>query len=222
MTVPLASDLPTQQTERAFVSDLFHAISQPLTALECGLELSLRKDKSAAQLRARVETALVTAKLLHQRLLEARVLQDAAEPGDTHLPVAAGRLLLQLREDLLPVAKFAKVKLAVTCETAMVHGNEARLRNGFFHLLEFLLRACPTNHRVSIHAQRLSPTTFEVSFRNCESTKTDTPGLTKTADATDVSLRIAQRTFQAAGGDLVLTQNQFGRLAGYVRLRLAN
>ena len=140
MTPASPSDVTAKQTERALVSDLFHAISQPLTALECGLEVSLRRDRTAAQLRARVETALVAAKLLHQRLLEARVLQDAGEPGDTSVPMELESLLLQLQEDFLPIAESAKVSLAVQCETVMVRGNEARFRNGFFYLFEFLLR----------------------------------------------------------------------------------
>src|SRR5271165_2215554 len=118
MTAPSPSDLAAKQTERAFVSDLFHAISQPLTALECGLEVSLRSDKTATQLRARVKTALVAAKLLHQRLLEARALQDAGEPGDTSQAVAVETLLLQLREDFLPVAESAEVNLCLKCEAA--------------------------------------------------------------------------------------------------------
>jgi len=222
MTAPSPSDLAAKQTERAFVSDLFHAISQPLTALECGLEVSLRRDRTAAQLRARVESALVAAKLLHQRLLEARALQDAGEPGDTSVPVALERLLLQLQEDLLPVAESAKVNLAVKCETAMVRGNEARLRNGFFYLFEFLLRTCPSHHMVGIRAQRVSLTALEVSFSNDRPTRSETLKSRQAADPADLSLRIAQRTFQAASGDLVLTQNQSGQVAGYVRLLLAN
>lgn len=222
MTAAAASDLSAPQTERAFVSDLFHAISQPLTVLECGLEVSLRRDKTAAQFRDRVATALVAAKLLHQRLVEARALQDAAEPGDTCRPVAIAGLLLQLREDLLPVAKSAKIKLAVRCESAMVRGNEARFRNGFFHLFEFLLHNCPGTHLVNICAQRVDHTSFMVMFRNCAPSRIEKPESTPAAGPADLSLRIAQRTFQAAGGDLVLTQNQSGRVAGYVRLVLAN
>jgi hypothetical protein len=222
MTDASANDLPARHPERAFVSDLFHAVSQPLTALECGLELSLRRDKSAAEFRTRVETALVNAKLLHRRLLEARALQDATEPGDTSLPIAVKGLLLQLQEDLLPVAKSARVKLDVKCETAMVRGNETRLRNGFFYLLEFLLRTCPTNHRVSLRAQRVSLSAFEVSFKHCASARIETPDSTPAADPSDLSLRIAQRTFQAAGGGLVLAENQSRQVAGSVHLLLAN
>ena len=68
------------------ISEVFHGISQPLTALECGLELSLRYDKSSAQLRARVRAALESAQLLHQRVVELRRLLDAGNPDDTSAP----------------------------------------------------------------------------------------------------------------------------------------
>jgi hypothetical protein len=222
MTDTSASDQSAVQPERAFVSDLFHAVSQPLTALECGLELSLRRDQSAAEFRARVETALVNAKLLHRRLLEARALQDASEPGDTHAPVDLKGLVLQLHEDLLPVATSAQIKLDVKCEAATVHGNEARLRNGLFYLIEFLLRVCGSGQRVSIRAQRVSLTALEVSFRNSSPARIETPDSTPVAEPADLGLRIAQRTFRAAGGELVFTKNRTGQVAGYVRLLLAD
>ncbi len=220
MTVSLASDGFSEQTERDLVSELFHAISQPLTALECGLEASQRTDKTAAQLRARVASALVAARLLHQRLLEARAVQDAGEPGDTRLPVAVDALLLQLQEDFLPVAKSRKVKLDVKCETALVRGNEARFRSGFFHLLEYLLRNCPSHRAVSIRARRVSPSELEVGF-SYDSAPTGSLESGRAADPADLGLRIAQRTFQAAGGNLVLTKSKPGLVAVYVRLLFA-
>jgi hypothetical protein len=50
------------------VADIFHAMSQPRTALEVGLEISLWQDQDVAQLRARVGSALEIAQGLHQRL----------------------------------------------------------------------------------------------------------------------------------------------------------
>ena len=93
MTVRSACDLSSQQIEHALVSELFHAISQPLTALECGFEVSLRRDKTAVQFRTRVASALVAVQLLHQRLMEARALQDAGEPGDNLLSHRTERTL---------------------------------------------------------------------------------------------------------------------------------
>jgi len=219
MTLPPISSAVGQPLERVYFSDLLHAMSQPVTALECGLELALRKDTTAMQLRARLKTALVTARLLHQRLVEFQVLQNAGEPGDTSRPAAVEIILLQLREDFVPVARSAKVKLAVKCESAMVHGDEARLRNGFFHLFEFLLRMCSSHGNIRICAHTLSPSALQVNFSSDASTSIATP---EQPLAVDLDLRIARRTFQAAGGDLFLATLQPGKVAGCVRLLLAN
>lgn len=213
---------PVQPSEQSFVSELFHAISQPLTALECGLEVSLGRDKTAAELRARIETALASTKLLHQRLLEARALQDAGDPGDTRVPVDIEEVLLQVREDFLPLAESAHVGLSVKSDRVQVRGNEARLRNGLFHLFEFLLRITASHRTMEIHAERTSLSVLRLSFSNYEFANAGQLESTQAAEFSDVCLRIAQRTFQGAGGDLVLMRNQGGQVSGYACLMLTN
>jgi hypothetical protein len=53
-------------------AEILHAMSQPLTALEIGLEISLRQDKDFAQMRSRLEAALEIAQTLHARMVELR------------------------------------------------------------------------------------------------------------------------------------------------------
>ena len=62
--------LREQCGECELAAEIFHSLSQPLTALEVGLELSLRQDSDVAQLRWRLELALEIAQTLHKRLLE--------------------------------------------------------------------------------------------------------------------------------------------------------
>jgi len=54
------------------IADIVHALSQPLTALEVGLEISLRQDQDVAQLRSRLGSALAIAQTLRERLVELR------------------------------------------------------------------------------------------------------------------------------------------------------
>jgi len=131
-------------------------------------------------------------------------------------------LLSQLQEDFLLVADSAKVKLIVNCEPAMVHGNEARLRNGFFHLFAYLLRTCRAHRTVRIRGVRTRSGGLEVKFSNdgCTTSKAIEPA--EAVNPGDMGLRIAQRVFRAAGGDLVLKQDEFGKIAGHARLILAN
>jgi small-conductance mechanosensitive channel len=69
---------PSAFPKDEMLSEIFHTLSQPLTALECGMELSLRQDKTVKQLRTRMQTLLEITQLLHQRLLELRALRDQA------------------------------------------------------------------------------------------------------------------------------------------------
>src|SRR5271167_4848180 len=152
------------ETDRELLSEMIHGFSQPVTALECGLELSLCRDNDVAQLRARVESALTTTKILHQRVAEYRMLADAGDPGDTTEPVAIDRLLLQLREDFRPLADAAGVRGSVRCKPALVHGNCTRLRDGFFHLFEFLIGDSPPHHSIELRAVGTRARSLTVRF----------------------------------------------------------
>ena len=63
------------------LSDIFHGLSQPLTTLECGLELGLRYDTTVAQFRNRLSVLLEAARVMHQQLVELRALQQERRPG---------------------------------------------------------------------------------------------------------------------------------------------
>jgi len=203
--------------ENAFVSEVLHDLSQPLTALECGLELSLRQDKTVADLRNRMETLLEAAQLLRRRMLELRALQDAADAGNTTVPVAINVLLESLREEFSPVAELAQISLLVKCRPARAYGNAERLRNGFFHLLEFLMRRCPSGGSVALAGRRGSAATMEISFRagSGQGGGRAEPGVIPR----DLEWRIAQRTFVATGGRMDMLPAEAGAMAGVVTLR---
>ena len=67
------------------LSDIFHELSQPLTTLECGLELALRNDTTVAQLRKRLRVLLEAAQELHQKLLELRAKQQKRESSEREM-----------------------------------------------------------------------------------------------------------------------------------------
>jgi len=216
-----ASDRLATDGDSDLLSEVFHGISQPLTALECGLELSLRQDTDSVQLRARVKAALESAQEMHQRVVELRMLLDAENPGDTSAPVALDGLLRQLGDDFGSLAEATQVRLFVRCKPALVHGNADRLRSGFFHLFEFLIRRSLPHRTVRVSA---SPTThgfFKVRFAVLRNFSHADSLPTHAATASDLGLRIAQRTFQACGGELALKLNTPGAVNGRVLLQLA-
>lgn len=63
-------------------ADVLHGLSQPLTTLECGLELAIGHDTTIAQVRCRLKVLLEAARALHQRLIELRALAVESSPVD--------------------------------------------------------------------------------------------------------------------------------------------
>ena len=141
-------------------SEIVHNLSQPLTALQCSLELSLFRDQTVNELRASVEAALENAECLRQRLRMLRELDQADDPGDLSLPIELNGLLRELREELLPLFESAgqQFELHLECGTLPVLGNQTKLMRALFYFLEYLFRysakeatlslgVCPTRQR---------------------------------------------------------------------------
>jgi len=127
---------------RRLVSDLFHALSQPLTSLCCSLELTLQQSPTPEQYRESVSRALAQAEHVSWLVTGIRELFDAGEAG-------AGGEVLELQaavqsaaSDLLPVAESAGVRISFLPRSACPVRFEAqRLRQGLFHLLGFAVSA---------------------------------------------------------------------------------
>ena len=128
--------------ERSFVSEIFHTLSQPLTALQCSLELSLLRDTSADELRTSIAAALENAESLRQRLMLVRGLNDADDPGDITRPVDLSALLGGLQEEMAPLFESAgqEFQLTLPAGDVKVYGNQVKLTRALFYLLEYLFR----------------------------------------------------------------------------------
>jgi signal transduction histidine kinase len=204
---PVADSAPQEvASHRSFVSDVFHKLSQPLTALHCSLELSLARDETTEEYRASVEAALENAERLRQSLLLMRELSDADDPGNISLPVALHKLLLDLREDLLPVFESAGVDLDVTCDAVQVRGNEANLTRAFFYLLEYLQRTSPRSS-LNVYVQQKNRQQVEIRITLFSAVPAADSGADLCDPASAGALEIARRTFRAVGGDLVLVES---------------
>ena len=204
---PVAESPPRNLAgQGSFVSDVLHKLSQPLTALQCSLELSLARGQASEDFRASVEAALENAERLRQSVLLLRELSDADDPGDISAPVPLQELLQELQQDFLPVCESAGGCLTVSCDPMQVRGNGAKLRRAFFYLLEYLLR--------SSRQRSLSVTVEQTKERRAEIRMTFSGVKLAVAPANDGSdststgeLEIARRTLRAVGGDLELVES---------------
>ena len=111
-----SSQTPKQlEARRESISEAFHSFNQPLTALHCGLELCLLKERTGEEYRERIEDALGNAGTVLQLSKAVRELVEAVDPGEELQPVGLQPLLSTLSEELSVVAEAAVVVLKSSC-----------------------------------------------------------------------------------------------------------
>jgi len=216
---PVAGFMEERGGQHELISDVFHQLSQPLTALQCSLELALIRDRTSEEYRTSVQAALQNAERLRQSLLLLRELSDADDPGDISAPVDLQRLLFDLREDFLPVFESAGARFNLVCNAVHVRGNGAKLMRAFFYLLEHLLHApSPTCLEIDVETNsQQAEIRMTVSRAEPDVVPPDEP----IEPISEGQLKIARRTFRAAGGDLVLAESAARRSVWVASLRLS-
>ncbi len=193
-------------SQRNFMSDTFHTLSQPLTALHCSLELSLARDRTCEEFRASVEAALQNAERLRHSLQLLRELRDADDPGEISGSVELRQLLLELREDLLPVFESSGRDFDVVCNPVLIQGNKNKLTRGFLYLLEYLLRSSPRDS-LSIRVEQAEGRQVRISI-TLSGAGSSTAEADQLCEPTKVGeVEIARRTLRAVGGDLVFVSS---------------
>jgi hypothetical protein len=198
---------PDQQLalQRSLISEVFHNLSQPLTALHCSLDLALRRDRTVEELQGSIQAALEDAERLRQRLLLVRSLSDATDPGDLSRPTDLAELFRELQQDMLPLFESAGKRLEVQIEgePIPVRGNKLRLIRSLFCFLEYLYGYSQAGALLSIHIAR--------GHRQCAEIKIAAPGSLPLGPDDDpkagpysCEIEMIRRTFKAAGGDFSL------------------
>lgn len=205
---PSAQDVAA---EKALISEIFHDLSQPVTALQCLLELSLRRDKSIADLRTTIEKALENADRLRRRLVLIRALNAAGDPGDLRQTADLNQMLRDLHADMLPlfVSGERELSLKLCRRPAMIRGEGSRLRQALFCFLEWLFRYSLPNSstRVSITvtAEQQAEICIEAHASLSASAHETGPGLCP------FEVEMARRTFGAFGGEFLEASTKHGR-----------
>ncbi len=217
MSAAAAAAAPELASRQDFASDVYHDLSQPLTAMHCSLELALLRDQTVEEFRASVEAALQNAERLRQKLLLLRELSDAEYPGDVS-PLALDRLLQQLREDMLPLFEFAGRSFELACEPVQVPANEAKLTRGFFYLLEFLLRCASPSCDLRLHGRRTGQQQLEICIEGCGARAETGRSECLLEPNWSGELEIARRTFRAIAGEIVWMDSD--GLPGFWTVRL--
>jgi signal transduction histidine kinase len=211
------------EVQHSFLSEIVHNLSQPLTALQCSLELSLFRDQTVNELRASVEAALENAECLRQRLRMLRELNQADDPGDLSLPIELNGLLRELREELLPLFESAgqQFELHLECGTLPVLGNQTKLMRALFYFLEYLFRYSAKEATLSLGVCPTRQRQAEISIATSSCLPVGSAVENEPGSQCSCEIEIARRSFRAAGGDFALISSASGQSLWKATLPLA-
>ena len=124
--------------ERSPLAQLLHALNQPLTGLQCSMEVALAASRTAEQyVRGLQDNLELTARM--RSLVEAiRAVTDLAEENNPAEAVDLNAVLRATLEDLAPVAELKSVRITFDCPSGHVHAMAGSriLRDAVFRLID--------------------------------------------------------------------------------------
>jgi len=207
-----ALELGVAERQR-LIADLFHALSQPITALRCSLESALHGSRATAPSAENLQTALEHAERIARLAGGIRQLLEADDPGDERV---AFPLEISLREavvEMQPIAEAARVRMQLRCASpCRVVAEPQRMRQGWFYLLEFALTSAAESsildvtliqeEETAVVRLSLDPRPAQESLREAgNEAERKSQQLSRR-----LGLAIAGRIFEAAGGRLQIQE----------------
>lgn len=139
--------------ERSPLAHLLHALNQPLTGLQCSLELALIGPRTSEQyIRALREGLELTGRM--RVLVEAiRELADTEQDGaDEREMIPVDDMLKETAEELRPVAEMREIRIQLQIETAVwVKASRRKLVGLVFRFLESALSLAVPGSVFRIH-----------------------------------------------------------------------
>jgi signal transduction histidine kinase len=145
--------VPHAEDRRKFISEAFHSFHQPLTALHCGLELVLLKERTEQEYRERVDDALGNAGAILKLNKAVRELVEAADAGENVGCVSVKSLLTQVTEELTFVGDAGVVTVKAICsENGTVEADSWKLKTVLSNVAAALVRSAVPGSIVRLEA----------------------------------------------------------------------
>lgn len=210
MTIPPVEGrilAPPDGEARRLSSDLFHALSQPLTALRCSLELALQQTPTVEQYHESVSRALAQAERVSWLAMGIRELFEAQQSGDGCEALLLRDAVENAIDEVLLVAEAAGVRICFSPRSACPVWFEAqRLRQGLFHLLGFVVSHGERDSLLRIELAKSEGRSL-LSLNVPRGCRTDHPSSSDAEErdrphelARRLAAGIARAIFEAAGG----------------------
>jgi hypothetical protein len=182
--------------ERKLLANLLHLISQPITALQCSLELALNAEEDRDKCRDWLVAALENSERLRCRLSLAREVAEAADPGEVQI-IELRSLLQEVLCEIAPLGEGTGTMPQLHCDEIPVVGQRSRLFRAFLYVMQHLRASNePVPDISKIHVE-CKADLIEVRFLHFVLQ----PKSNK--DHVNSHLEIAKGILEAAGGGLV-------------------
>src|SRR5439155_18515545 len=140
---------------RRFTADASHELRTPLTAIRTEAEVALRKMSLTAEqqhlLGSILEECDRQTRLTDQLLALAR--EDASAAGQERQPVDLAVLVARVAETMRPLADAGGVSLDVRLAPVSISGDEVRLRQVFYNLLDNAIKYTPQGGEVEVRVE---------------------------------------------------------------------
>jgi K+-sensing histidine kinase KdpD len=143
--------------QKPALAGLLHALNQPLTGLQCSLELALAVPRRPEQYIRTLREAL---ELTNRLRLLAEAMRELIEMQARRIrpnqDLRLQELLAEVIEELRPVAETRGVRVGLDCDAAITVASERRFFQGLiFRLLEALLSLAAADNGIGIAGRKL-------------------------------------------------------------------
>lgn len=141
--------------QREFMSETFHTLAQPITALRATVELGLRKNPGEHASHLVLEDCLGLIDRLMQELALLREISSLDEQAPLQ-PCDGQGLLEGCVEEIAPVAEDRGVTLHLNAEPSLMLCNAAMLQRAIFVLLDEMIAGAAGGSEISVslHARK--------------------------------------------------------------------
>jgi len=175
---------------------LLHALSQPLTGLQCALELASAKPMEAEHYRRVLRDGLDLVgrmRILVQGMQDLDRIQRDCPHGSGELPLYS--ILQQTLADLMPVAETSRISLLLDCDPSLtIAANHAAFSQSIFRLIDSAISLSRSTANIYVRAQPAPQhLILSIQWEEIPAGEHETPSLA------DISLLLAQGELESTG-----------------------
>jgi two-component system, OmpR family, sensor kinase len=207
----------TRAERRAYISEAFHSLNQPITSLHCILELALARPRSAEEYRQRIAEALENAGSVLRLARSLREVVEADDPSDNLLIVPLQQLLQDAASELEGLAELRGCSFQLQdAAMANVTAEPVRLKRVLNYVMEAMLYEAAPNQQVKLS---LNVADAAAVIGICGNVSSEPSASRSSIDERLAAMHwsTAIQTLQAIGGG-IKREISGGRVAYYITL----